>query len=46
MDPGLDREILGVISNELDPGLDRNILGLIRNEMDPGLEGYTWCNQK
>ena len=46
MDPGLDRNILGVIGNVVDPGLDRNILGIIRNEIDPGFEGYTWYNQK
>ena len=34
MDAGLDRDILGVIRNEMDPGLDRDILGVIRNEMD------------
>ena len=38
MDPGLDRDILGIIRNEMDPGLDRDILGIIRNEMEPGLD--------
>ena len=31
MDPGLNRDILGVIRNEMDSGLDMDMLGVIRN---------------